>query len=212
MNILLFTAPGYVEHEHEMVEAMFRLGLSRLHLRKPDWTEAQIDDWLEALDPAWLHRIVLHDYHHLATAQYATDSHSVAHHYPVGGVHLNSRNPELLPELRHKQQAGQFTVSRSCHSLSELKEAKQVCDYVTLSPIYDSISKEGYLSHFSTEELRAAAEQGLIDEQVYALGGIQKACIDELCTLQFGGIAVLGTVWQSPDPVESLRELLRLVY
>lgn len=200
MNILLFTAPGYVEHEHEIVEAMFRFGLRRLHLRKPDWTEAQIDDWLEALDPAWLHRIILHDYHHLAS-----------YYYQVGGVHLNSRNPELLPELRSMQEKGQISVSRSCHSLAELKEAKQVCDYVTLSPIYDSISKEGYASHFSTEELRAAAEQGLIDNQVYALGGIQKACIDELRTLQFGGIAVLGSVWQSPDPVESFRELLQVL-
>lgn len=190
MNTILFTAPGYVEHEHEMVEAMFRLGLRRLHLRKPDWAEAQIDDWLEALDPAWLHRIVLHDYHHLAS-----------YYYQVGGVHLNSRNPELLPDLRQMQQRGALTVSRSCHSLSELKEAKQTCDYVTLSPIFNSISKEGYLSAFSPNELKKAVENGLIDHCVYALGGVNADRLNDLRQMGFSAAALLGAVWKAGDPV-----------
>lgn len=197
MNTILFTAPGYVEHEHEMVEAMFRLGLRRLHLRKPDWAEAQIDDWLEALDPAWLHRIVLHDYHHLAS-----------YYYQVGGVHLNSRNPELLPELRQMQQRGALTVSRSCHSLDELPAAKAQCDYVTLSPIFNSISKEGYQAAFSADELAAAAASGLIDNKVYALGGITADGIESIRQWNFGGVALLGSIWQSPDPVSALLQFI----
>lgn len=197
MNTLLITAPGYVEHEHAIVETMFGLGLRRLHLRKPGWTEAEVDDWLEALDPAWLHRIVLHDHHQLA-----------CYYYQVGGVHLNSRNPSLLPDLRTMQQRGALTVSRSCHSLDELAAAKAECDYVTLSPIFDSISKEGYRAAFSPEDIKKAAKGGLIDSRVYALGGVSTARRSELEQLGFSSAALLGSVWNAAEPVSALAEWL----
>ncbi len=40
------------------------------------------------------------------------------------------------------------------------------------SPIYDSISKEGYSSAYSCDTLQKAQQAGIIDSKVMALGGI----------------------------------------
>ena len=41
-----------------------------------------------------------------------------------------------------------------------------------MSPVYDSISKEGYHSPYTDDELRLAAKDKIIDNKVMALGGI----------------------------------------
>ena len=41
-----------------------------------------------------------------------------------------------------------------------------------MSPVYDCISKEGILSGYTPEELRAAGKERIIDTKVMALGGI----------------------------------------
>ena len=66
-----------------------------------------------------------------------------------------------------------------------------------LSPIFQSISKEGYGSGFSLDGLRNA--KGIIDDKVIALGGICPRTITKLKDIPFGGVAVLGALWGN-DP------------
>ena len=174
--------------EQKLVEEMFRTGLQRLHLRKPGASERQLAEWLERIDPQYHRRIVIHDCFELARR------------YRLGGIHLNSRNPAVPDWL-----APAMTVSRSCHSLKELAEWKSRCNYLFLSPIFNSISKHGYGSGFTAEEL---AGSGLIDAKTVALGGVTSENLYVLKGLGFGGAAVLGTVWKSPDPVSQVRALL----
>ncbi|MBR0324552.1 MAG: DUF554 family protein, partial [Selenomonadales bacterium] len=98
-------------------------------------------------------------------------------------------------------------VSRSCHSLEEVVRYKDQCDYVFLSPIFDSISKEGYGSTFPEETLQEAYKQGIIDSKVIALGGIKPEHAPYLKANGFGGMAYLGYVWeklQTPPVVLSI--------
>ena len=67
-------------------------------------------------------------------------------------------------------------------------------DYVFLSPIFDSISKQGYKGVFSENVLRNA--EGIIDAKVIALGGVTFSAIPWLQSLNFGGAAFLGDVWE----------------
>ena len=87
-------------------------------------------------------------------------------------------------------------VSRSCHSLEEVLKHKSDCSYVFLSPIYDSISKEGYSSAYSCDTLKKAQQAGIIDSNVMALGGISLEHLPEIAALGFGGAVLLGDVWQ----------------
>ena len=108
--------------------------------------------------------------------------------FQLHGIHLNRRN-NTVPADHHG------SLSCSCHSLEEVIERKPKMDYVFLSPIYDSISKQGYCHAFTSEQLTEAAKEGIINERVFALGGITEANIPQLEAWHFGGAAMLGNVW-----------------
>ena len=194
--IIVITKPDFFEGEAEQIVQLLDSGRADLvHIRKPQQPSSLADSarglelaelaGLERLErliqalPARLYgRLVLHDGHQLAIK------------YGLRGVHLNSRHP-LPPE------GFKGAVSISCHSLQELAECrKQPYAYMSLSPIFDSISKRGYRSAFSADDIAAARSQGLIDERVMALGGITFDRISEVTKMGFGGAMILGDAWR----------------
>lgn len=175
LKVIVITRPDFFEGETELVNRMFEEGMERLHLRKPKATEQELAEWIEHIALPFRHRIVLHDHHQLAIK------------YDLGGVHLNSRNPSKPHNL---------TISRSCHSIDEVRRYKSECDYLFLSPIFDSISKEGYGAAFSREELEKARVEGLLAGNVYALGGVSPARLPVIREMGFAGCAMLGAIWQ----------------
>lgn len=176
MKLIVITRPDFFGEEAQAIEALFRAGLERLHLRKPGATAAQMEELLRQIPVVYRARIALHDHFELATP------------WGVGGVHLNARNPEAPHGWTGR-------VSCSCHSPEEVRQRKDTCDYVFLSPVYDSISKVGYTSAFTADSLLRARQAGIIDRRVIALGGIDTARLPEVERLGFGGAAVLGDVW-----------------
>ena len=72
-------------------------------------------------------------------------------------------------------------------------------NYMFLSPIFDSISKEGYGAAFTPEMLNDAAANKIIDNKVIALGGIDASHIQALKDWHFGGAAFLGDIWNRID-------------
>ena len=178
-QLIVITTPTCFEGEATCINTLFAHGLMRLHLRKPKASEDAIETLLKQIDTEYHARIVLHD------------AFDLINRYAVGGLHLNSRN-----QLPLKQFKG--SISRSCHSLEELERYKTY-DYLLLSPIYNSISKEGYGSTFSPTELKQAEKAGIITPRIIALGGIDAAAIKELQPSAFGGVAVLGALWGDID-------------
>lgn len=186
LKIIVITRPDFFDGETELVNRLFEEGMERLHLRKPKATEQEMAEWIEHIALPFRHRIVLHDHHQLAVR------------YGLGGVHLNSRNPAF--ELSSHGACGttplNLTISRSCHSIEEVRKYKSECDYLFLSPIFDSISKEGYGAAFSREELESARTEGLLADNVYALGGVSPDRLPIIREMGFAGCAMLGAVWQ----------------
>lgn len=183
-RLIVITTPYFFENEGTILSALLEEGLECLHLRKPD---AGADEMRRLLDtiPAGFHsRIRLHDCFGL-TKQYA-----------VGGLHLNRRNDHIPDSFWG-------TLSRSCHTLEEVKESDRM-DYVFLSPIFQSISKEGYGSGFPMEVLQRASDEGIINERVIALGGMDSKTIPLLEGLGFGGVAILGSLWGEPSDKKDL--------
>lgn len=193
MQIVIITRPEFLEREAKTINSMFRLGLQHLHLRKPGCEEKELLKLLEQIDKEYYQRIVLHDHHRLAMQ------------LPLGGIHLNSRNPHPMPGYSG-------SISCSCHSIAELQSNPYNCNYRTLSPIFDSVSKQGYSARFSDAELKQAASKGIINKQVYALGGVTLNKIPLLETYRFGGAVLLGEPWNmasTPDFEQYMTELLR---
>ena len=84
-------------------------------------------------------------------------------------------------------------TSRSCHSVAELSDNSDVFCYQTLSPVFDSISKQNYHSRFNAAELKGK----ISDLNVIALGGVMPQHFRELKRAGFIGAAMLGYVWQN---------------
>ena len=177
MEWIVITSPGFLQGEADFIDRLFNHGLDRLHLRKPGADIGECRRLLDGISREWLPRIVVHD------------NFGLCREYGLGGVHLNGRNPMAPPNH-------EGSVSRSCHSLEEISRYKGECDYLTLSPIFNSISKQRYMAAFGPGQLAAARDSGLIDSRVMALGGVTLENIPRVKELGFGGVAILGDVWQ----------------
>lgn len=181
MKLILITTPTYFVEEDQILTALFEEGLDILHLRKPQTSPVYAERLLTLIPEKYHKRIVVHDNFYLKEE------------YNLKGIHLNSRNPEI-PE----NYSGH--VSASCHSFEEIQAKKKKMDYVFLSPVFDSISKEGYNAAFTPEEIREAAHRGIIDKKVIALGGIDEETILRAKDFGFGGVALMGGLWGKFDP------------
>ena len=188
MKIIIITTPEIRQGETAIINALFQEGLQRLHLRKPSATASRMEEYINQIDPAYRSRIVLHDHHDLVRKMH------------LGGIHLNSRNPLPPAWLAEESQTHPITISRSCHSIAEAREQLPHSDYIFLSPIFDSISKEGYQSAYTEDELRQAVEEGILTAKTYALGGISLTNLPTLHRLGFQGAAILGDLWSRPTP------------
>ena len=78
-------------------------------------------------------------------------------------------------------------------SFDEIDDLKYEFDYIFLSPIFDSISKQGYLSNFDETELREYLNAS--GKNIVALGGIDSVTAAKCADMGFYGVASLGYIW-----------------
>ena len=175
MLTIAITQPYAIDSEDAIIRHLLANGFDIVHLRKPDVGIDYCRELLELLTPSERARIVIHD-HYVLYEEYA-----------LRGVHLN-RNISTYPSHYRGSR------TRSCHTLEEVTKYKNECDYLFLSPIFDSISKRDYRSKFSHEELLMASNDGIIDNKVIALGGVTPDKVDYLKSLHFGGVAMMGAL------------------
>lgn len=173
---IAITAPAPGADESARVAAMLSLGWSRVHLRYPSLSLAEVRRIVEEIPQRWHRQLRLHGHFELLNE------------FNIGGLHLNSRCPE--PPAGYNG-----ALSKSCHSLAEVVDAagQGRFDYVSLSPIFESISKPGYRPVLNRDEMIAAAAA----MPVIALGGVTPERVAELAGIGFAGYAVLGTVQQA---------------
>jgi thiamine-phosphate pyrophosphorylase len=193
MKVIVITPPEYIEKEANIIVQLLEHGVWAIHLRKPGTDASSLERLIQEIPQRLRSQLVLHDHFKLVKP------------YALKGVHLNRRNPIPPDDFNG-------SISQSFHSIEELKDMAHL-DYAFLSPIFDSISKQGYHAAFSHEQLYDAHEQGLINERVYALGGVSIDRLKEVATIGFGGAAMLGDVWKHAaqpdfnDYLDKLRDL-----
>lgn len=175
MRLIAITTPKVTDDDASIIGRLLDRGIDIIHLRKPESTIDECRKLLTKLTAEQRSKIVIHDYPELYSE------------FSLRGIHIN-RNITSLPIGYNG------SISRSCHAFEEVLRYKEECDYLFLSPIFDSISKRGYKSRFSDEVLRRASVEGLIDSKVIALGGVTLDKIPYLRSLNFGGVAMMGAI------------------
>ncbi len=187
MKLIVLSNPTHLKNEHEWLCSLFEMGLEYYHLRKPGFEKSAIENFLKQISPNYYNRIVLHSHYELAEK------------YNLKGIHISSpERGNLLSKC----------VSTSFHSLKEIEDCEQKYEYAFLSPIFDSISKQGYQAAFGKKELNLFFDSRTKNIDIIALGGINEQTIPEAMSYGFDGVAVLGAVWMSTNPVEKFNKLL----
>ena len=180
MKLILMTPPSYFVEEDKIITALFEEGLDILHLRKPNTAPLYAERLLTLIPEQYHKRIVVHGHFYLKEE------------YKLKGIHLSERNP-IAPE-NYKGH-----LSRSCHTLEEIKTHKKGHDYLFFNPVFDEISKPSYMGDYTPEEIHKAHKTGIIDKKIIALGRIDVDNIKQVKDYGFGGAAVLGGIWDKFD-------------
>ena len=180
MKLILMTPPTYFVEEDKIITALFEEGLDILHLRKPNTAPMYAERLLTLIPEQYHKRIVVHGHFYLKEE------------YKLKGIHLSERNPNAPEDYKGH-------LSRSCHTLEELKANKKGHDYLFFNPVFDEISKPNYMGNYTPEEIRKAHKAGIIDKKVIALGRIDAENIKQVKDYGFGGAAVLGGIWDKFD-------------
>lgn len=201
MKQIIFSYPTPIENELERVhELLMDDEIDFFHLRKPDFDRHDMKAYLNQIDANFYNKIVLHSHYGLISK------------FDVAGINLNKkalRDMAVADEvdrcyiqplvLNNRQieinRLQPNMVTYSAHSIDEINNLPFDTDYVFLSPIYDSISKEGYESNFDLNELKRDLKN--IDTKIIALGGVTLSKIDDLKAIGFNGYARLGDFWEN---------------
>ena len=161
------TTPYFFVEEHQIINALFDEGLEILHLRKPETEPVYSERLLTLIDESYRKRIVVHDHFYLKNE------------YNLKGIHLNQRNPELPPKYKGH-------LSCSCRTEQEVTQHKKACDYVFLSPLFDTSTG-----------------------MAFGGGGLNN--VSSLKDYGFGGVVILGDIWNrfSIHSTQDFKDLIQ---
>ena len=194
MKLLVLSPENTFADENEIIKILFDEGLEYFHVRKPSYSKEQLSAYIEKIPPEYHPKMVLHTHHELTEL------------FEIGGIHYNKRAPES------EVKSGNFSCSISYHSLNELRASGEKYNYVFLSPVFNSISKEGYKANQELGQLKEFLKKTttLNFPPIIALGGINENNIETCAQMGFNGVAVLGAVWKNDSSKAVIKKFKTL--
>jgi thiamine-phosphate pyrophosphorylase len=189
--LIVFTSENHVDNEGFWLNELFDHGLETLHVRKPKFTREAYQNLLQEIRPEYHHKIMIHQNHEFCLEM------------GLKGIHIPEYSRKMMSSILDNYvngfQSKNYSVSSSFHNLKAVEQSDSSLDYYVLSPVFSSISKSNYLGkEFDVHH---------ISKSIIGLGGIQSNNISQVQNLGYNGIAVLGSIWQSKNPLQNYIEL-----
>lgn len=190
--MIVLIAPEYdVPNEVEILHQLFQEGLEYYHFRKPHKNYQEHCDYLNLIDELYHNRIVVHYFHELVNG------------FNIKGIHFQEqkrRNHLDVPSnyFIELEMYGK-TISSSFHEPEELENCAFEFDYHLLSPVFSSISKQGYNGR--------GFDVNHINKNIIGMGGVTTENLAEFNKLGYKGVGVLGGIWNSKNPVENFAKM-----
>ena len=192
MQTILYTSPNETPNEIEIIAQIFDLGLDFLYIRKPDLDDFSLVDFVEKIPEKYWHKCI-------------STSLIITKEFDLGGYHFTrdiitknaNYNQKVLEWLHSKNKIS----SVSAHNINDIKNYADVFKHIIVSPVVNSISKPNYPSNWNKEELEKIAEYKTTFSncQLFAVGGVNVSNINEIKSLKFDGVGILGALWSQPE-------------
>lgn len=189
--LLVVSDTSFFKDEAVLINALFDEGLEVFHLRKPLASESETQELIRQIKPEHIKKIALHAHHQLAAISWISRLHYTE----------EKRKNSDEKEWQALKESG-YRLSTSIHQATEGVRLSDCFDYAFLGPVFDSISKPNYTSvipgNFKLPEVKT---------KLIAIGGIKENNITTAREMGFDGVAVLGSIWHSNDPVKSFQQI-----
>lgn len=190
--VIAITQDKALPNEAALCVQLLELGVHSVHIRKPAWSTKQLIELIREIPEQYRKQLVIHRDPDAAMTT------------GVRGLHLPYQDLiggriSLPPNL---------SLSASVHSWEEAHIAMKLCSYCFISPVYDSISKKGYIANPGLNDVPPSLKQ----KQIYALGGIRPSNCSEAIDKGYAGVATLGHLWAEPgEVVLRARQIIRAI-
>lgn len=191
--IIIITPEEFVQNETEIINALFQEGLDLLHIRKPFVSSEEMTDFIQKINPEFHPHLVLHSHHDLADR------------FNISRFHFREtdRQNDLFKSFTDQ------TISTSVHDIETFNELSEDWEYAFISPVFPSISKKGYGENSNI--LNEIKERNNSNVKLIALGGIHEKNINEVVNSRVDGVALLGAIWESNEPLDIFRKCRKSV-
>ncbi|NJX13974.1 thiamine phosphate synthase [Tamlana crocina] len=189
--VVLIAPEQDIKNEIFILNQLFEVGLEYFHLRKPRKDYHFYRNYLNQIDKKYHSKIVVHQHHELIND------------YNLKGIHFQEaqRRELSLDTLQTIRNEQNISMSSSFHSTEELIACEFHFDYHLLSPVFSSISKQGYKGR--------GFEVNSVKKTVIGMGGVTTKNLSEFTKLGYQGVGVLGGIWQSETPVQDFKTMKR---
>ncbi|MFV5700518.1 thiamine phosphate synthase [Flavobacterium sp. XS2P12] len=190
--MIVITSPILIANEIDTVHSLFENGLELLHIRKPDFSEAEMIFFLSEIKSDFRQQLVLHGHHQLATE------------FGIHRIHFTEKmRAETSEESLKKSKEREFKLSTSIHKMVDFEKLSDVFDYAFFGPVFESISKPNYISDIDFE--KELKQRNTKKTALIALGGITSDKIKTALEYGFEDVALLGTIWNSNNSIENFK-------
>lgn len=190
--MIVITNPIPITNEIDTIHSLFENGLELLHIRKPDFSETEMNAFLSKIKLDFRQQLVLHSHHQMASA------------FGIHRIHFTEKTRiETSEESLKNWKKNRFSLSTSIHQMIDFEKLSAVFDYAFFGPVFESISKPKYISNI---DFKKELEQRKNNEtSLVALGGITSDKIKTALEYGFDDVALLGTLWNSNNPIENFK-------
>ncbi|ROH96273.1 thiamine phosphate synthase [Chryseobacterium daecheongense] len=189
--IIVITPESIISNETEIINQLFQEGLDLLHVRKPFISNEKMKNFLDRIDSPYHAQVVLHSHYDLGEE------------YAISRFHIREKERKNGWAVQFKNQ----TLSTSVHDINAYNRLEKEWEYSFISPVFPSISKRGYGEN--TTVLEDIKHRDNPNVKLVALGGIDENNIHEAFDSGVDGVAVLGAIWESNQPLQVFRRCIQ---
>ncbi|WP_035669692.1 thiamine phosphate synthase [Flavobacterium sp. 83] len=190
--MIVISNPTFIKNEISTIHDLFENGMELFHVRKPDFSTAEMKAFLSEIKSDHRRNLVLHSHHQLAEA------------IGINRIHFTEKmRTETSEERLKKWKEKKFTLSTSLHKMVDFEKLSDVFDYAFFGPVFESISKPNYISNLDFKKELEQRKNNITT--LIALGGITSERIKTALGYGFDDVALLGIIWNSNNPIENYK-------